>query len=120
MTTLIPPPSKRQRTELSERAREQQGIEEIPKNSGSLRIQFFDETTGLPIGGPTQVPVVDASPRNLELLVNSLQKNASLINGISFVIYYSRTDLHRIHQITFHIASIFQLRTKIGLAAKIP
>ncbi|KAI6246206.1 Ribosome assembly protein 4 [Erysiphe necator] len=75
MATLIPPPNKKQRVELSEKAREQLIIEDIPRNSGSLRIQFFDETTGLPIGGPTQVPVIDANPKNLELLVNSLQKN---------------------------------------------
>ncbi|RKF65936.1 Ribosome assembly protein 4 [Golovinomyces cichoracearum] len=75
MATVIPPPSKRQRNELSERAREQQNVEDIPKNAGSLRIQFFDETTGLPIGAHTQVPVADANPKNLELLLNSLLKN---------------------------------------------
>ncbi|KAI0995508.1 Ribosome assembly protein 4 [Podosphaera aphanis] len=75
MATVIPPPTKRQRTEASERAREQQDIEEIPTDAGSLRIQFYDETTGLPIGDPTQVPVADANPKNLELLLNSLQKN---------------------------------------------
>ena len=74
MATVLPPPSKRQRTDAAERAREQQDIEEIPSDAGSLKLQFFDETTGLPIGqGPVLVPVADANPKNLELLLNTLQ-----------------------------------------------
>jgi ribosome assembly protein 4 len=74
MSTVVPPPSKRQRVAASERAAAQQSIEEIPADAGSLRIQFFDETTGLPIGsGPVLVPVADANPKNLELLLNALQ-----------------------------------------------
>jgi len=74
MATVVPPPSKRQRTDASNRAREQQEIEVIPSDAGTLRIQFFDETTGLPIGnGPVLVPVADATPKNLELLLNALQ-----------------------------------------------
>ena len=80
MATVLPPPSKRQRTDAAERARQQQDIEEVPSDAGSLRIQFFDETTGLPIGdGPVLVPVADASPKNLELLLNTLQGHASKI-----------------------------------------
>jgi ribosome assembly protein 4 len=75
MATVLPPPSKRQRTDAAERAREQQDIEEIPSDAGSIRVQFFDETTGLPIQGPIVVPVADATPKNLELLLNSLQRN---------------------------------------------
>ena len=71
-----PPPSKRQRTEAAERARQQQDIEEVPSDAGSLRLQFCDETTGLPIGqGPVLVPVADASPKNLELVLNTLLGN---------------------------------------------
>jgi hypothetical protein len=78
MATILPPPSKRQRTDAADRAREQQDIEEIPSDAGSLRLQFFDETTGLPIGeGPILVPVADANPKNLELLLNTLQGNVS-------------------------------------------
>lgn len=76
MATVLPPPSKRQRTEAAERARQQQDIEEVPSDAGSLRLQFYDETTGLPIGqGPVLVPVADASPKNLELLLNTLLGN---------------------------------------------
>ncbi|CAD6504585.1 BgTH12-00093 [Blumeria graminis f. sp. triticale] len=75
MATVLPPLSKRQKTEASDKAREQQVLDEIPKNAGSVRIQFFDEITGLPVGVPTQVSVADASPKNLELLLNNLQAN---------------------------------------------
>jgi hypothetical protein len=77
MATVLPPPSKRQRLETLERSREQQDINTVPY-AGSLRIQFFDETTGLPIGkGPVLVPVADATPKNLELLLNTLQDHVS-------------------------------------------
>lgn len=73
MSTVLPPPSKRQRTDAAEKARVQQDLEEVPADAGSLRLQFYDETTGLPIGqGPVLVPVADATPKNLELLVNAL------------------------------------------------
>ena len=78
MSTVLPPPSKRQRTDAAEKARLQQDIEEVPSDAGSLRLQFYDETTGLPIGsGPVLVPVADATPKNLELLLNTLQGNVS-------------------------------------------
>jgi ribosome assembly protein 4 len=74
MATVLPPASKRQRTDAALIAREQQNIEEIPNDAGTLRLQFFDEVTGLPIGsGPILVPVADANPKNLELLLNTLQ-----------------------------------------------
>lgn len=80
MSTQLPPPSKRQRTDALERSRAQQDIEEIPSDAGSLRIQFFDETTGLPIGnGPVLVPVANADPKNLELLLNTLLGHVSLL-----------------------------------------
>ncbi|RDL36910.1 WD40 repeat-like protein [Venustampulla echinocandica] len=78
MATVLPPPSKRQRTDAAERSRQQQDIEQVPSDAGSLRLQFFDETTGLPIGdGPVLVPVADATPKNLELLLNTLQGHDS-------------------------------------------
>ena len=80
MSTVLPPPSKRQRTDAADRARQQQDIEVIPSDAGSLRIQFFDETTGLPIGqGPVLVPVADATPKNLELLLNALQGHVRMV-----------------------------------------
>lgn len=82
MATVLPPPSKKQCLENSEKARKQQNIEEIPSDAGSLRIQFFDETTGLPVGVPTQVAVADANPKNLELLLNSLRGAVSMNRNI--------------------------------------
>jgi len=80
MATVLPPPSKRQRTDAADRARQQQDIEEIPSDAGSLRIQFFDETTGLPIGQTHIVlAVADANPKNLEVLLNELQGHVSIL-----------------------------------------
>lgn len=85
MATVLPPPSKRQRTDAAERARQQQDIEEVPSDAGSLRVQFFDETTGLPIGqGPVLVPVADATPKNLELLLNTLQGHVRALSPTIF------------------------------------
>jgi hypothetical protein len=50
MASVLPPPSKRQRTKGAERVREQQDIEKVPSDARSLRLQPFDETTDLPIG----------------------------------------------------------------------
>ena len=77
MATAVPPPSKRQRTVVAERAREQQDVDIIPFNLGSIRIQFVDQSTGESSGAPTSVPVADATVKNLELLLNALQKNVS-------------------------------------------
>jgi len=78
MTTVLPPLSKRQRLEKWEKSKEQQDINDVPADAGSLRLQFVDERTGTPIGGgPVLVPVADATPKNLELLVNKLLGHVS-------------------------------------------
>lgn len=111
MATVVPPPSKRQRTEAANRAREQQDIEEIPSDAGSLRLQFFDETTGLPIGdGPVLVPVADANPKNLELLLNTLQGhvNAQLIPWIHFKRLTSKLGSIRTYPLSIHTPCLRQ------------
>ncbi|KAL8660173.1 MAG: hypothetical protein Q9202_006769 [Teloschistes flavicans] len=75
MATLIPPPSKRQRVAVAEKAREQQDIDTIPGHLGSVRIHFFDQSTGKATGAPVAIPVADATVKNLELLLNTLQGN---------------------------------------------
>ncbi|KAI4195204.1 MAG: hypothetical protein LQ350_007326 [Teloschistes chrysophthalmus] len=75
MATLIPPPSKRQNVAVAEKAREQQDIDTIPDHLGSVRVHFFDQSTGKPTGAPVAVPVADATVKNLELLLNTLQGN---------------------------------------------
>lgn len=75
MATLYPPPSKRQKLVQADKAREQQEIENIPSDLGSVRVQFFDQATGQPTGPAVSVPVADANVKNLETLLNTLQGN---------------------------------------------
>lgn len=75
MATLVPPPSKRQKREITEKARQQQEIETIPSDLGSIRVQFVDQATGTPTGPAVSVPVADANVKNLETLLNTLQGN---------------------------------------------
>ncbi|KAL1956146.1 hypothetical protein VTO42DRAFT_7581 [Malbranchea cinnamomea] len=75
MATLFPPPSKRQRLEAAEKSRKQQEIETVPTDLGSIRVQFFDQATGKATGPAVAVPIADASVKNLELLLNTLQGN---------------------------------------------
>lgn len=82
MATVLPPPNKRQRTILAEKTREQQEIDRIPENLGSIRVQFLDQATGQQTGGQVSIPIVDATVKNLELLLNTLQGNV----GVSCII----------------------------------
>ncbi|KAJ5493445.1 Ribosome assembly protein 4 [Penicillium diatomitis] len=75
MATLLPPPSKRQKLAQAEKAREQQEIQSIPTDLGSIRVQFFDQATGNATGPAVSVPVADANIKNLETLLNTLQGN---------------------------------------------
>ncbi|OJD28424.1 hypothetical protein ACJ73_00172 [Blastomyces percursus] len=75
MATVLPPPSKRQKREIAEKAQQQQEIQTIPTDLGSIRVQFFDQTTGRATGPPVSVPIADASVKNLETLLNTLQGN---------------------------------------------
>lgn len=75
MATALPPPSKRQKRETIEKTRQQQEIEEIPNNLGSIRVQFVDQSTGAATGPAVAVLVADASIKNLETLLNTLQGN---------------------------------------------
>jgi hypothetical protein len=83
MATLLPPPSKRQKTEIAEKARLQQEIESIPSDLGSIRVQFFDQATGSATGPAVSVPVGDATVKNLETLLNTLQGNVGMRAGCS-------------------------------------
>lgn len=80
MATVLPPPSKRQRLEISEKARQQQEISTIPQNLGSVRVQFVDQNSGLITGPAVAVPVADATVKNLETLLNTLQGNVCIIS----------------------------------------
>ena len=78
MATVLPPPSKRQRTAVAELTRTQQDVDTIPENLGSIRVQFLDQATGQSAGPPVSVPVRDATVKNLELLLNTLQRNVGV------------------------------------------
>lgn len=82
MATIVPPPSKRQKTAVAEKSREQQTVESIPDGLGSIRVQFNDQSTGQSVGAPIAVPVSSATVKNLELLLNTLQRNVSLTISI--------------------------------------
>ena len=79
MATILPPPSKKQKTADSKRAQEQQEIDTIPDNLGSVRIQFHDAATGTAAGPPVSVPVADATTKNIELILNTLLGNVNLL-----------------------------------------
>jgi ribosome assembly protein 4 len=78
MATILPPPSKKQKTADAKRAQEQQDIDSIPENLGSVRIQFHDAATGTVTGPPVSVPVSDATTKNIELILNTLLGNVRL------------------------------------------
>lgn len=78
MATTLPPASKRQRTAVAELARAQQDVDTIPSNLGSIRVQFLDQATSKSAGPPVSVPVQDATVKNLELLLNTLQRNVGI------------------------------------------
>lgn len=75
MATVLPPPSKRQRLESSEKARIQAEANEIPDGLGSVRVQFIDESTGSATGPAIAVSIANATVKNLETLLNSVQGN---------------------------------------------
>lgn len=73
MATVVPPPSKRQKLDAAVKAQKRIEDAQIPEGLGSVRIQFVDQTTGKSTGPVVAVPIQDATVRNLETLLNSLQ-----------------------------------------------
>ncbi|KAI9662194.1 MAG: hypothetical protein M1829_006176 [Trizodia sp. TS-e1964] len=72
MATVLPPPTKRQKTAAATKAQEQQDVDTIPENLGNVRIQFHDSVTGKLTGSPVSLPVAQATVKNLEVLLNTL------------------------------------------------
>jgi ribosome assembly protein 4 len=75
MATIAPPPSKRQKLAAIEKAEKAAEDARIPDDLGSVRVQFVDQSTGKPAGSVVAVPVKDATVKNLEALLNSIQGN---------------------------------------------
>lgn len=102
MATLLPPPTKRQKREITEKAQQQQEIQGIPENLGSIRVQFFDQATGSATGPAVSVPVGDTSVKNLETLLNTLQGNVRLhvFHGCMVkltICFYRRRKMNEYH-----------------------
>lgn len=75
MATIVPPPSKRQRREDLERSRQQQDVTAAAGPVGSFKARFVDSD-----GNQTEVveiPLADASEKNLSLLFNTLLARVS-------------------------------------------
>ena len=77
MATVVPPPSKRQKIEATERAEREAEEARIPDGLGSIRIQFIDQGTGKAAGPSVAIDVQQATVKNLENLLNTLQAKES-------------------------------------------
>jgi len=69
MATVAPPPPKRQRREETDRAKVQQDVTQL-KIEGSFRTFF--EVDGKRVTDGVELPLDDLTPRNLNLLLNTL------------------------------------------------
>jgi hypothetical protein len=78
MATVLPPPSKRQKLAASEKAERAAEEIRIPDDLGSVRVQFVEQSTGKTTGPAVAVPVKDATVKNLETLLNTIQGNVWL------------------------------------------
>jgi ribosome assembly protein 4 len=88
MATVLPPPSKRQKLAAAEKARIQQDPEPLPE--GSIRIQFVDRTSNAPTGSAVSVPLAQATIKNLEILLNSLQGVNDASDRIPYRFFHER------------------------------
>jgi ribosome assembly protein 4 len=70
MATVLPPPSKRQKTAAAAKAQER--VSPQPAPEGTARISFKDADTGASQGPVVSVSLADLNPNNLSLLLNSL------------------------------------------------
>lgn len=72
MATIVPPPSKRQRREDLERTTVQQDVTAtLAGPAGSFKARFLDGD-GNQVCDVIEVPLADASEKNLSLLLNTL------------------------------------------------
>jgi ribosome assembly protein 4 len=72
MATVLPPPSKRQRRENLEKSQIQQDVSAIAAGpAGSFKARFLD-SEGKQMADVIEVPLADASEKNLSLLLNTL------------------------------------------------
>lgn len=79
MATVVPPPSKRQKRETLERSQTQQDVTAAFQGpDGSFKARFLD-SDGNQMADVIEVPLADASEKNLSLLLNTLLARVWLI-----------------------------------------
>ncbi|KAI2640347.1 YVTN repeat-like/Quino protein amine dehydrogenase [Hypomontagnella submonticulosa] len=71
MATIAPPPSKRQRREALERTQTQQDVTPSVIEAGSFKARFIDND-GNQLAETIEVPLGDATEKNVSLLLNTL------------------------------------------------
>lgn len=71
MATVAPPPSKRQRREALERSQLQQDVTPPVIEAGSFKARFVDND-GNQLAETIEVPLADATEKNVSLLLNTL------------------------------------------------
>lgn len=77
MSTVLPPPSKRQKRETLAKTQTQQDVTAVaPGLEGSFKARFVDGE-GQQLAEVIEVPLADASEKNLTLLLNTLQGKVS-------------------------------------------
>ncbi|PPJ58748.1 hypothetical protein CBER1_08387 [Cercospora berteroae] len=92
MSTVLPPPSKRQKTAAATKAREpiNTTAETIP--AAQQRIQFLDADTGAPASEPVFVQLSQLSPKNLSLLLNTLLGHTNPDDRLPYRFYNPYSD----------------------------
>lgn len=89
MATVIPPPSKRQKTAFAAQSRLE--AQPTPPPTGSIRIRIHDRSTSKPLGGSSVlVSLADATVKNLELLANSLNDVTDPADRVPYRFFYIR------------------------------
>ncbi len=88
MATVLPPLSKRQKLAAAEKARIQHDPDPLPE--GSIRIQFVDRTSNAPTGSAVSIPLAQATIKNLEILLNSLQGVNDAADRIPYRFFHER------------------------------
>ena len=55
----------------------------VPDDIGNVRVQFIDQSSGNATGPAVTIPIADASIKNLETLLNTLQGNVGMMADVS-------------------------------------
>ena len=80
MATILPPPSKRQRREDLQRTQIQQDVTPFTDGpAGSFKARFLDSDGKQVTKDVVEVPLADASEKNLSLLLNTLLERVIVI-----------------------------------------